>query len=290
MPVANDKLLPVKQESGLNPLEQYHSILADMQYLLQKQDFPIYKQPNETDPQEIPFVWRMESQQKPVATGHQKIRQARPGPEQINFTCKLCPGKLSGIRSFQHRGRVPVLVLHYTSEIRKGKPPFSKRNREQIFRSAEAEDLFSRMLKKVFALPLRDFHYQEYPACNFSANFSSIDDWHKRINLCGQHVRQRIETEGIKGVFLVGTSAVLYFGKEKAKEMLDNTTLFDFAGLQVPGIVLRSPEAILQLEGRKKKYAHQKTSTAYRQAKQEETEIKKNIVSQLNRFKLELGL
>ncbi|MEM7179811.1 MAG: hypothetical protein AAF518_02785 [Spirochaetota bacterium] len=274
----------------MNPYQELHTILEELAVVVEKEEVPVFHYPEEQNPYDFSFTWNVAktNTQKPVS--QQLLRQTTLQADEVNFTCRRCPQKLSGIRNFIHHGKVPILILHYTGEYRPNKPIFAKRFRGQIFRTRESEDLFNRMTEKVFGLDYKSFYFQEYPACTFSHEHSVPEDWQKRLLQCNLHVQNTIQQYGIKGIFLLGASAVFYYGRQHAQQMLDNSTTFDFSGLQVPGVVLRSPEAILQLEHKKKQFAEKPDSAEYQKFKEEERRVKKNIVAQLSRFQDEIGL
>ncbi|MCB1192851.1 MAG: hypothetical protein H7A23_26790 [Leptospiraceae bacterium] len=264
-------------------IEKYSDILGDLKYLLINDLVPIYRLQNEEYPEKIQFFWRKQSPK--IASPELKV-VPKPSVFSIekNFVCKLCKNKLSGIRSFIKKGNKPVLVLHYSGEYRKGRKAISKTSSELIFRTEEENDVFNRMIQKVFGFSFREFFYQEYPACNFNPNETDTN-WEERMINCEEYVKETITKENIQAILMVGASAVLKYGKERAHELIGKTTDFEVENSKIPMIVLRSPEAVLSLEKKSKTFEKNKNSDDYKKAKNEENSIKKQIIEELARFK-----
>ncbi|WP_061216023.1 hypothetical protein [Leptospira santarosai] len=266
-------------------------ILKDFRFLIQKKQIPILQFSGEQPPEIAELVWREEvwlpsSQSHDLeleATGIQVRRTARAAER--NFVCKLCTERISAVRNFIIKGRKPILVLHYTGEIAPGKPAFSKTSPDQIFRTKEAEGLFERMIRKQFGFSHREFYYQEYPACIFSHSKSNAESWKVRTEKCEVQVKETIDSEKIRGIILLGTSAIAVYGKEKALEMMGRT--LDFLP-GVPMVVLRSPEAIAAIETKRKNFTGAKDSFEFETIKKEEISIKESILSQLALFQNKL--
>ena len=270
----------------LNVYKEFASILSDVEFLLEKNQFEIYRYDSEKNPREIQFSW------KPIFTNNPKSNTTNVKPVSLdkNFSCKLCPKKLGAIRNFAHKGTKPILVLHYTSEHRKGQSTLTKSNPNLTLRTRESEDLFDRLIKKVFGFSSKELFFQEYPACSFNHNSSTLEDWSARIEACDIHVKDTIEEYGIKAVILMGSAAVLRLGAEKAKEKTGKIEPLVFRDIDVPTIVIRSPEGVFSLEEKRKKLESNKTSEAYKQAKKEEDEVKLSLVEHLTGLKNQLGL
>ena len=88
----------------------------------------------------------------------------------------------------------------------------------------------------------------------------------------------------------MGSAAVLRLGAEKAKEKTGKIEPLVFRDIDVPTIVIRSPEGVFSLEEKRKKLESNKTSEAYKQAKKEEDEVKLSLVEHLTGLKNQLGL
>ncbi|AXR61529.1 hypothetical protein [Leptospira mayottensis] len=266
-------------------------ILGDLRFLIQKKQVPILQFSGEQPPETTELIWKEDtwlpsSQSHDLeleATGIQVRRAART--VERNFVCKLCSERISAVRNFIIKGRKPILVLHYTGEIVPGKPAFSKTSPDQIFRTKEAEELFGRMIQKQFGFSYREFYYQEYPACIFAHSKSNAGDWKIRTEKCEVQVKETIDSEKIKGIILLGTSAIAVYGKEKALEMMGRT--LDFLP-GVPMIVLRSPEAIVAIETKRKNFRGAKDSFEFETIKKEEISVKESILSQLSLFQNKL--
>ena len=271
-----------------NLYKEFAHVLSYVEDLLGRNEFEIFRFDSEKNPRDFQFKWN------PIQVSAIKqiniTNPARPTVLDKNFSCKLCPKKIGAIRNFTHRGTKPVLVLHYTSEFRKGQPALTKSNPNLTLRTTESEDLFDRLIKKVFAFSSKEFHFQEYPACTFNHNASSLDDWKERLNACDTHVKETIELQGIKAIILMGSAAVLRFGAEGAKARTGKIENFSFGGIELPVLVIRSPEGVFSLEEKRKKLEINKTSDAYKQAKKEEDEVKLSLVEHLTGLKNSLGL
>ena len=150
-----------------NLYKKFAQVLSDVEYLVERNEFEIFrfdfeKNQNrrqkrksylfQSNRQQIQFKWN------PILTSPTRQSAAtitaRPTILDKNFSCKLCPKKIGAIRNFTHRGKKPVLVLHYTSEFRKGQPALTKSNPNLTLRTSESEDLFDRLIKKVFGFSL----------------------------------------------------------------------------------------------------------------------------------------
>ncbi|ABJ76014.1 hypothetical protein [Leptospira borgpetersenii] len=272
-------------------LSELGRILGDLRFLIQKKQIPVLRFSGEQPPETTELIWKEEiwlpsSQSHDLeleATGIQVRRVAKTAER--NFVCKLCSERISAVRNFIIKGRKPILVLHYTGEIVPGKPAFSKTSPDQIFRTKEAEELFGRMIQKQFGFNHREFYYQEYPACIFAHSKSNAEDWKIRTEKCEVQVKETIDSEKIKGIILLGTSAIAVYGKEKALEMMGRT--LDFLP-GVPMIVLRSPEAIAAIETKRKNFKGAKDSFEFETIKKEEISVKESILSQLSLFQNKL--
>ncbi|TGM96270.1 hypothetical protein [Leptospira yasudae] len=268
-------------------------ILGDLRFLIQKKQVPILQLSGEKPPETTELVWKEDwspsgqtSQSHDLELEAEGIQVRRPAKAaERNFICKLCADRISAVRNFLIKGRKPVLVLHYTAEIAPGRPSFSKTSPDQIFRTKEAEDLFGRMIQKQFGFSHREFYYQEYPACIFAHSKSNAEDWKRRTETCETQVKETIDSEKIKGIILLGTSAIAVYGKEKALEMMGRT--LDFLP-GVPMVVLRSPEAIASVETKRKNFKGDKESFEFETIKKEEISIKESILSQLALFQNKL--
>lgn len=267
-------------------------ILRDLKFLIQKNEFPILRKQGEEHLENLDIQWKDSWAWLPVTGDSQKAAPSQSAKilakipakkEDRNFACKFCPERLSAIRHFIVRGRKKILVLHYTGETIPGKESYVKTSPLKVFRTAEAEDIFERMIQKVFGFSMKEFFYQEFPACLFSQDRSQEGDWKRRTENCKAHVLETIQEEGIQGIVLLGAAATLYFGKEEASRQMGRTLEF------IPGtpmIVLRSPEAILAAELKRKNSKPE--SPEFQDAKKKEIEVKESILSQLQIFHSEV--
>ncbi|MDV6236979.1 hypothetical protein CH379_015215 [Leptospira ellisii] len=261
-------------------------VLGDFKFLIQKKQFPILQFSGEKPPETAELVWKEEewssSSENDLKLESEGIQVRRPArAAERNFTCKLCGDRISAVRNFLVKGRKPILVLHYTGEIAPGRPAFTKTTPDQVFRTKDAEDLFDRMIRKQFGFGHREFYYQEYPACVFAHSKSNANDWKLRTEKCETQVKETIDSEKIRGIILLGTSAIAVYGKEKALEMMGRTLEF-LPG--IPMVVLRSPEAIAAVETKRKNFKGDKDSFEFETIKKEEVSIKESILSQLSLF------
>lgn len=65
--------------------------------------------------------------------------------------------KTRGYSQVYAYGVKPILVLHYTSEFRKGQPALTKSNPNLTLRTRESEDLFDRLIKKYLDLVQKNY-------------------------------------------------------------------------------------------------------------------------------------
>ncbi|MDX1959218.1 MAG: hypothetical protein SFU98_11635 [Leptospiraceae bacterium] len=261
-------------------LNQFYSVLSDSMQLLNENEFPIHKLETETSPENISYNWKEIEVEKPTKVKHKFTISGEK-----NFSCKICKSKLMGIKGFQHKGTKPILVLHYTGEFKPNGTPFIKTKKEQIFRTNVSEDLFDRMIKKVFGFGMRDLYFQEFPGCNFNPDTSSLEDWKLRQTNCEIHVQELVQEEKIKGIILTGSAATLYLGKDKASASLGKISDSLLTAMKIPSIVLRSSDGILSLEEKRKRLEKDKNSKEFLEARKEENEVKALVVKQLTEFK-----
>lgn len=263
-------------------LIEFNSVLTDMIYILENGEFSGL--PEKTIP-DVHLYWK-ESAAVPKAESVKVIPKTIFNTDlEKNSACRLCLGKLAPIRSFRHIGSVPVLVLHYTGEFRKKQKPFYKTDRNAVFRTEESENLMDRLVKKVFGFPMKNFYYQEIPACTFNADSSSDADWSERIRNCMIHAEETIKTHNIRAVIITGAAAVLMLGKEKAGAETGKISKYRFGNTETEGIVLRSPEGMLALEAKRKGLEKNKNSEEYKKAREEENRVKEDTVKYMTEFK-----
>ncbi len=265
-------------------LEKFLEILQDTKHVLQHSPIPFLQKEGERPIDHFYFKWSSIQASPEKKSTHILPSVLGPLSKEKNASCNLCPKKLSPIKNFFQKGNVPILVLHYTGEIKKGGNNFFKKP-NQIFRTLEAEDLFDRLVKKVFGCGIRDLYFQEFPACVFNYDNSLESDWKSRLDHCTTHVEDTIQKNGIKGVIITGSAAVLYYGNEKARELTGKIQTVSFGNVSIPLVVLRSPEGILGVEQKRKKLEINKTSKEFISIQKEETEMKINIVKYMQEFK-----
>lgn len=261
----------------MNLKEKFLEIIQDSSYLIKNNFIPISYFANEKKIDEFNFEI---SESKKIEKENPKLNLTG----EKNFLCKLCKNKLTAIKTFQHKGNIPVLILHYSGETRKKFPPFTKTKSNLIFKNENLEDLFDRLCKKAANKNMRDFYFQEFPACNFSPQNSEEIDWSNRVNLCKSHVIETLESNQIKLILFVGITAVLFYGKEKASEFTGKILDVEFGGKKYSSMVLRSPEGILSLEEKRKNLENKKNSSEYEKAKSEEDKVKKETLENFKEF------
>lgn len=264
-------------------LERYSEILKELREILPT--LPIYKFGNEIDPVDISLHWKEIQSNDRIEVPDIKIDKLEIPNESRNVICKLCPDRIAGIRGFLQKGTQKILILHYTGEISSNKKPYSKPGKNQIFRETKEEEIFDRMIRKVFGFGMREFYYQEFPGCNFNSKSSTKDDWFKRTSTCLTHVAKTVREEKIQGIIITGRAAVSFFGIEKAESLLDNIFNLELENMKVLTMVIRSPEKLLNLEENKNKYDKIKHKNEYENALSEEKIIKNQVVNNLVKFK-----
>jgi hypothetical protein len=276
------------EHKTINILSEFYTILEETKVVLENRLLRLYKVVPEPDPDSITFSWNsslLKEEDKPETT---VLVKPKVTVKEKNFACKLCSQKMAGVPNYKREGQLPILVLHYTGEIRKGQPQFVRKGKTLIFRTTEIEDLFARMIQKSMGFDYKSMYFQEFPACTFNHNHSTDIEWKNRMDNCTMFVKETIEEHKIQAVIMIGAAAVLFYGKEEAKKMADQLLDFNFLGTKIKGIVLRSPDAILALETKKKSLADDKESADYKKVVEEEKNIKIQIVEQLQKLKLEL--
>jgi hypothetical protein len=253
-----------------------------MKFVLQKKEIPIFKYESEVDPNETFFPWKSLVQLLPETLIKQKKEKQRNSRELANFPCTLCPGKISGIRNYFQIGRKPILVLHYSGVTSSKEKPFTKRFVNQIFRDKITEVTWSNLIQKVFGFSFEEFYYEEYPACTFGGVDFIESDWQYRVNQCKIHLKDNLKEFGIQAIILLGSSARLLFGSEKAKEYLGKEIEWDIDGQKIPLLTIRSPEALVFLEEKSKK--NDSESNLFQFGK-EKAELEETFISQLSLMK-----
>lgn len=275
----------------INVFQEFNAILNETASLLANSQIPIKNFKHESYPEEIILKLNIKEKSPTTAPKFNSLvsKQNLIANADVNIRCRKCTGKIVFIPNFVHKGRQTILVLHYTGNTKKNQPSIPKK-KDMIFRTLEEEDLFDRMIRKIFNFPMRDLYYQEIPACSFKPEFSSETDWKNRIQLCTEYIKDTIIRFGIQGVVFMGYPAVMIFGKEKAKEMIGQSFVHEFDDIKMDSIVLRSPEAVLQYEKKSKSFATNKDSQEYKTAKEEENNLKRTIIEELTKFKERIGL
>jgi hypothetical protein len=264
-------------------LEKYSKTLVDLSKLISENKFFINNLSNEPKVDFIQFKWDIKLPQNSI--DKKIVKPLHLKSTERNIVCKLCLDRSFGIRNFLHKGNVPILVLHYTGEFRPNLPIYTKPTSERIFRNFESEEIFHRMIQKVFSISMRDFYYQEYPGCVFSNKTFDMNLWKNRLENCNAHIQETIESEKIKAILITGGAAVLLFGKEDAQKKIGLIEDFSFGSTSIPTMVIRSPDAVLQIENRRKNIDQKKNPNEFKKAKEQENQLKIEIVNYLQKFK-----
>ncbi len=267
-------------------LEGYLEVLRDLEFLIQEQKFAFLKKEGEKSLDSFHFSW-LEINHEPNKTKPKKIFPS--SNKEKNVVCQLCPDRQIPIKNFFHKGILPILILHYTAEFRKNQKTTFKSDKS-ILKNPETEDILNRLLYKVFSKTLPNFYFQEYPACIFNQNTSEGVDWKNRVENCWTLVEDTILKEKIQGIILTGGAAVLKYGLERAKELTGIIQELTIHSKKIPIVVLRSPDALLSLEKKRKQYEKNKNSLEYQKAREEEQEIKQSTLDYMFLFKKRLGL
>ena len=269
-------------------LEKYSEILGDLKELINNQEFINYKYSEEREPNSYHFNWKNLNSNEIEYFEVSNLEKPEIPKDSRNIICKKCPDRAAAIRGFIQKGNIKILVLHYTGELNPNKKVFSKLGKNQIFREGKQEEIFDRLLKKVFSHSIREFYFQEFPGCNFNHKNSNEKDWKRRCDNCLDHVEETVISEDIQGIIITGRAAVSYYGYSQAESLLEKIIDFKIKNISIPAIVIRSPEKLLSLEYQKNKFENNKNSKEYKIALEEEKVIKKQVVDSLIHFKEKL--
>ncbi|HBS06001.1 MAG TPA: hypothetical protein DEA96_13625 [Leptospiraceae bacterium] len=223
-----------------------------------------------------------EDRQKNLSAGR------KPGPPAnlqlaANQKCTLCSDRIYATRRFYIQGRKPVLVVHFEGPF--GKQTEARdRSQKLYFASEQEDDLFRRMVERM-GLSMEDLHFQQLPACHFVSETSTADDWNERTLNCLTHLEDTIKRESIKLALITGPAAVLLFGEEGAKQFSESGEVIQMPVLsqQIGAVVVRSPAALLSLEGRTRKAQASGDDASYKTAREQEIKVKKQILSSLEK-------
>lgn len=270
-----------------NILKPFYNSLKNLAFVLKTEGIPVYRLSTEIDPENTRLVWHPLQLEKKTSSAP-VVEKRKTDNAQPNFTCRLCPERLSGIRNFVKKGRKPILVVHYTGEIQKGKQAAVKKSSSYVLRSREADELFGRMINKALGLEMDDFFFQEFPGCIFAHNESGEEDWKRRTEHCKSHLEKTISDNYISALIFTGNAAPLFFGS-KARESGGISDLV-IANKSLPYIIIRSPEAILAYEKKRQHLERIKDVQALETTKKEEIELKTTILENLQNFGKKIGI
>ena len=200
-----------------------------------------------------------------------------------NQKCTLCNDRIYATRRFFIQGVKPVVVVHFEGPFA-GRTEARDRSQKIYFGSEQEDDLFRRMVERI-GLTIEDLHFQQLPACHFVAETSTADDWNERTLNCLTHLEDTIKRESIKLALITGPAAVLLFGEEAAKQFSESGEVVQMPVLsqQIGAVVVRSPAALLSLEGRTRKAQASGDDASYKTARDQEIKVKKQILSSLEK-------
>ncbi len=236
----------------------------------------------EPDPSALDFLYaplvpaeaaKPESEKKPTVVA-QPAAALTP-----NAACRLCTARMYPVRRFQREGKGRVLFLYFNGAVEPGKVRTDK-SEKHILGSPEEDELLFRMLGAAdFARD--EVTFQEYPACHFSADRSSAEDWTERAAHCRTHVQAVIEKLGLKRIIATGPSAFFLLGKEKALAMAMSgiSHPVQIGEKKIPVTVVRSPAALLAMEKKRRKMDRE--APEYAEIVAEEKLVKDRILTSL---------
>ena len=235
----------------MNLLEEFDSILQDAKTILSSNQIPIFQTELEKYPDAILSPFELNLKTQVVAKPAEKLDSSLR-----NIGCKLCPKKIFGIKNFLHVGKIPILFLHYSVDLKtlKIKPP------SQVLNSVESEKFLDGFFQKEFHKSWKDFYFQEYPACVFPAD-STEKDWKDRAIQCKTHIEQTVSEHKIQAIVMLGSSARLRYGLEAAGTKLWKKELVNLANTEIPFFVVRSPDFFTNLEKKIKTLSRQPESS-----------------------------
>ena len=210
-----------------------------------------------------------------------------------NFSCESCQDRLFPVKQFFRVGKIPLLFLVSNGVLKSSKhsPLARDRSLNLVFSNENENELFGRILSSL-SHKWSDFYFQEFPACYFNSNTSTMEDWKRRAQNCWKHVEHTITENKIKKLVLCGNAALAFLGIKEAKEKSQSMKSFltPIEAKKTPGhshpesiecLVIRSPSAILSLE---KKRKEAKDKNIHSELLSQEKEIKTNILSSLKSF------
>lgn len=265
-------------------IDELAAVLADPA----QADEIVMRYAGEPDPVALDFMYA------PLATAGTSVPQkngksepaekrTRSEPPAVTLTpnaaCRLCPGRMYPVRRFQREGKGRVLFLYFNGAVEPGKVRTDKSDKN-ILGSAEEDDLLFRMLTAAqFAKD--EVTFQEFPACHFSADRSTPEDWTERASHCRVHLEAVIERLGLKRIIATGPAAFFLLGREKALAMAASgiSHPVQLAAGKIPVTVVRSPAALLAMEKKRRKMDRE--APEYAELVAEEKLVKDRILASL---------
>ncbi|HMU84824.1 MAG: hypothetical protein K1X70_05515 [Leptospirales bacterium] len=204
-------------------------------------------------PEQVPLIYRppgkKESPQvqsdlsSPGSPGKQPgkppVREIAKKHLPANFTCELCPDRLFPVRRFQRAGKIPVLFVFFNGSVVPTRVRPDKSN-DFILSSKQEDDYFASFLSP-YGFALDSFYYQQFPACHFNPERSSLGDWQRRSDACLVHLKAAVETAQIQHLILTSPSSQFLLGKDESQRLMTSGEefLFERSGIRLTGHVMR---------------------------------------------------
>ncbi|MBL8021627.1 MAG: hypothetical protein JNM27_18290 [Leptospirales bacterium] len=181
----------------------------------------------EPAPLDMQIVYRPPAKANvPVASG---LPEAAPSKTfrhiPPNFACGFCPERMYPVKRFMITGKLPVLVLFFNGSVTPTKIR-PERSDICILASKEEDALFEQTLRDSGFSGMSDFYFQQFPACHFNPQRSTMSDWQRRANHCTEHVRATIQTHGIKHILVSSPSSQFLLGKEETQRLTTSGEMF----------------------------------------------------------------
>ncbi|GBF49052.1 hypothetical protein LPTSP4_05610 [Leptospira ryugenii] len=268
-------------------LEKLIEVFEEATFFLKNQNLPIFRYGTEIAPEEVPIHWSPISKKSKEQKETENREKLRANRELANFPCNLCEKKTTGIKHFFYTGRFPLLVLHYSGQTSTKERPFVKKNPKQVFKDEITGKIWNHLVQSAFQMSSEELFYQEYPACNFNIPQTKEEDWKERTENCKKFVKEFVSDYGIKGVIILGSSAKLLYGAEKAKELLGKTIHWQLGDTKIPVMILRSPEALVVLEEKSKQTAEDKNLFHYAE---EKSKLETNFIDSLKQIRNQMAV
>ncbi len=191
----------------------------------------------------VPLMYRPPAAEKKepetkAAVQKEPVRRHLPA----NFTCELCPDRLFPVRKFQRTGRIPVLLVYFNGSVNPTRVRPDK-SHEAVLSSKEEDSFFSSLLASA-GWGLDTFYTQQFPACHFNPERSSLADWTRRADHCLTHLRAAVAAAGIEHLLITSPSSQFLLGKEESQRLTQSGEefLFEREGLRLTAHAIRRPD------------------------------------------------